>query len=175
MNVLIFGATGMVGQGVLRECLLASDVERVTVIGRTATGIQHAKLRDLVVPDLMDYRNVETELRGFDACFFCLGVSSAGMDEAASVAADAGIGRSQFHVGPRDPRHPLVDMKLGQERQRVVECLEQVLVVFDHPAAHVDAKPLLVDVELVAVEHVSQRQVALSDQSCQEHRTLEAE
>jgi uncharacterized protein YbjT (DUF2867 family) len=82
MNVLIFGTTGMVGQGVLRECLLASDVERVTAVGRTATGIQHAKLRDLVVPDLMDYSQVERELRGYDACYFCLGVSSAGMDEA---------------------------------------------------------------------------------------------
>jgi uncharacterized protein YbjT (DUF2867 family) len=82
MNVLIFGATGMVGQGVLRECLLAPDVERVTAVGRTPTGIQHAKLRDLLVPDLMDYRKVEADLRGFDACFFCLGVSSAGMNEA---------------------------------------------------------------------------------------------
>lgn len=82
MNVLIFGATGMVGQGVLRECLLATDVERVTAVGRTATGVQHAKLRDLLVADLMDYRNVEGELRGYDACYFCLGVSSAGMDEA---------------------------------------------------------------------------------------------
>jgi uncharacterized protein YbjT (DUF2867 family) len=82
MNVLIFGTTGMVGQGVLRECLLAADVERVTAVGRTATGIRHAKLRDLVVPDLMDYRKVEGELRGYDACYFCLGVSSAGMNEA---------------------------------------------------------------------------------------------
>ena len=82
MNVLIFGTTGMVGQGVLRECLQAADVERVTAIGRTATGIQHPKLRDLLVPDLMNYSNVEADLRGFDACFFCLGVSSAGIDEA---------------------------------------------------------------------------------------------
>jgi uncharacterized protein YbjT (DUF2867 family) len=82
MKVVIFGATGMVGQGVLRECLQAADVERVTAIGRSATGIQHPKLRDLLVPDPMDYRNVEADLSGFDACFFCLGVSSAGMDEA---------------------------------------------------------------------------------------------
>lgn len=81
MNVLIFGATGMVGQGVLRECLQAADVERVTAIGRTATRIEHPKLRDLLVPDLMDYRAAEAELRGYDACFFCLGVSSAGMSE----------------------------------------------------------------------------------------------
>jgi uncharacterized protein YbjT (DUF2867 family) len=82
MNVLIFGATGMVGQGVLRECLLATDVERVTAIGRTATGIQHAKLRGLGVSSAGMNRNVEADLRGFDACFFCLGVSSAGMNEA---------------------------------------------------------------------------------------------
>lgn len=82
MNVLIFGATGMVGQGVLRECLQAADVDRVTAVGRTATGIQHPKLRDLAVPDLMHYDGLESELQHFDACFFCLGVSSAGMDEA---------------------------------------------------------------------------------------------
>src|ERR1044072_8099640 len=81
MNVLLFGTTGMVGQGVLRECLLAADVERVAAVGRTPTRVQHQKLRDLVMPNF-DYRNVEGELSGFDACFFCLGVSSAGMDEA---------------------------------------------------------------------------------------------
>src|SRR5688572_26018253 len=82
MNVLIFGATGMVGQGVLRECLQAADVERVTAVGRTPTRVAHPKLRDLVVPDLMNYGAVENDLRGFDACFFSLGVSSAGMQEA---------------------------------------------------------------------------------------------
>src|ERR1044072_3584670 len=81
LNIMIFGATGMVGQGVLRECLLASDVERVLAVGRTASGVTHAKLRDLQVPDLTDYRAVEADLSGFDACFFCLGVSSAGMSE----------------------------------------------------------------------------------------------
>ena len=79
---MIFGATGMVGKGVLRECLLAADVERVVAVGRTASGATHSKLRDLVVRDLMDYRGVEADLSGFDACFFCLGVSSAGMSEA---------------------------------------------------------------------------------------------
>ncbi|HJY36843.1 MAG TPA: NAD-dependent epimerase/dehydratase family protein [Steroidobacteraceae bacterium] len=79
---MIFGATGMVGQGVLRECLLASDVERVLIVGRTASGIAHVKLRELRVPDLTDYSAVEADLSGFDACFFCLGVSSAGLSEA---------------------------------------------------------------------------------------------
>ncbi|MDH6167967.1 uncharacterized protein YbjT (DUF2867 family) [Variovorax boronicumulans] len=81
MNILIFGATGMVGQGVLRECLLAADVERVVAVGRNATGQQHPKLRDLVVKDMYDYSAVEPQLQGFDACFFCLGVSSVGMKE----------------------------------------------------------------------------------------------
>jgi uncharacterized protein YbjT (DUF2867 family) len=81
MNILIFGATGMVGQGVLRECLLAPDVERVVAVGRNATGQQHPKLQDLVVKDMYDYSAVESQLQGFDACFFCLGVSSVGMKE----------------------------------------------------------------------------------------------
>jgi uncharacterized protein YbjT (DUF2867 family) len=82
MKVLLFGATGMVGQGVLRECLLDSGVELVETVGRTATGVQHQKLRDLVRPDLWNYSSIEAELSDFDACFFCLGVSAAGMKEA---------------------------------------------------------------------------------------------
>ncbi|RKF40617.1 NAD(P)H-binding protein [Paraburkholderia fungorum] len=82
MKVLIFGATGMVGQGVLRECLRAPDVEMVQTVGRTATGQLDPRLVELIQPDLMDYRGVEASLTGFDACFFCLGVSSAGMQEA---------------------------------------------------------------------------------------------
>jgi uncharacterized protein YbjT (DUF2867 family) len=83
MKILLFGATGMVGQGVLRECLLASDVEGVLTVGRSATGVPHAKLRETVVPDLFDVGAYEGELSGFDACFFCLGLSSAGMAEEA--------------------------------------------------------------------------------------------
>ena len=82
MNVLLFGASGMVGQGVLRECLLAPDVLSVVTIVRSASGRQHPKLRELVHPDLLNYSAIEAELSGFDACFFCLGVSSAGMSEA---------------------------------------------------------------------------------------------
>jgi uncharacterized protein YbjT (DUF2867 family) len=83
MKVLLFGATGMVGQGVLRECLLASDVEVVQAVGRTATGAQNSKLRDLVQANLFDLSGIEGELSGFDACFFCLGVASTGMTEEA--------------------------------------------------------------------------------------------
>src|SRR3984957_12750403 len=81
MNVLLFGASGMVGQGVLRECLLDPGVELVTTIGRRAMGVQHQKIREIVHNDLWSYSSIEKELSGFDACFFCLGVTSAGMKE----------------------------------------------------------------------------------------------
>jgi len=81
MNVLLFGATGMVGQGVLRECLLDPSVQSVVTIGRSATGQQNSKLREVVHPDLWNYATIESDLRNFDACFFCLGVGSAGMAE----------------------------------------------------------------------------------------------
>jgi len=97
VNVLLFGATGMVGQGVLRECLLDTGVDRVLAVGRSAvdpayigraagaaaaTGRPATKLRELIVPDVADLTTIEPELAGFDACFFCLGVSSIGMAEA---------------------------------------------------------------------------------------------
>jgi uncharacterized protein YbjT (DUF2867 family) len=81
MNVIIFGATGMVGQGVLRECLLDPVVERVLVIGRNPTGQRHEKLREIVHGDLLDFSAIESELSGYHACFFCLGVSAAGLKE----------------------------------------------------------------------------------------------
>lgn len=81
MKVILFGATGMVGQGALRECLLAPDVESVLTIGRTATGQRHAKLREIVHTDLTDYAAIESELAGHDACLFCIGVSATGMSE----------------------------------------------------------------------------------------------
>ena len=82
MNVILFGATGMVGQGVLRECLLDPDVHQILSIVRTPTGQQDPKLRELVLKDFFDYSSVESQLTGFDACIFTLGVSSAGLDEA---------------------------------------------------------------------------------------------
>ena len=82
MKVLVYGATGMVGQGVLRECLRDREVELVATVGRTATGVQNPKLRQIVREDLQSCAGIEDQLAGFDACFFCLGVSSAGMKEA---------------------------------------------------------------------------------------------
>jgi uncharacterized protein YbjT (DUF2867 family) len=82
MKVILFGATGMVGQGVLRECLIDPGVERVLVVGRSPTGRTHAKLSEILHDDFTDFSAIESQLAGYDACFFCLGVSSIGMDEA---------------------------------------------------------------------------------------------
>jgi uncharacterized protein YbjT (DUF2867 family) len=82
MNILLFGATGMVGQGVLRECLLDAGIDRVVTVGRAPSGRNDPKLHDIVLPDLFAIRELATELAGFDACFFCLGVSAVGMAEA---------------------------------------------------------------------------------------------
>jgi uncharacterized protein YbjT (DUF2867 family) len=82
MKVVLFGSTGMVGQGVLRECLLAKDVELVLAVVRRPTGRKDAKLREVVQADFLDLKAIEPALTGFDACFFCLGVTSAGRSEA---------------------------------------------------------------------------------------------
>lgn len=82
LSVVIFGATGMVGQGVLRECLRDAAIQRVITVGRTATGLTHEKLVERTVPDLRDLSALAHELASVDACYFCLGVSAAGMSEA---------------------------------------------------------------------------------------------
>jgi uncharacterized protein YbjT (DUF2867 family) len=81
MKVILFGASGMVGQGVLRECLLDPRVKKVLAVGRSASGSAHEKLGELVLPDLSRIADAADALQGYDACFFCLGVSSAGMTE----------------------------------------------------------------------------------------------
>lgn len=81
MNVLLFGASGMVGQGVLRECLLDPEVTSVRSVVRRPTGVRDEKLREIVHPDFLDFSPIESDLSGLDACFFCSGVSSSGMSE----------------------------------------------------------------------------------------------
>jgi uncharacterized protein YbjT (DUF2867 family) len=81
VNVLLFGATGMIGQAVLRECLLDPGVARVVTVVRRPTGQSNPKLTELVRPDLTTLALLENELTGFDACLFCLGVSALGMTE----------------------------------------------------------------------------------------------
>ena len=81
MNVALLGASGMVGQGVLRECLRDPNVQKVVCVGRTALDDRHPKVVEIVHQDLFDLSSMEDQLRGLDACFFCLGVSSAGVTE----------------------------------------------------------------------------------------------
>jgi uncharacterized protein YbjT (DUF2867 family) len=81
MRIVLFGATGMLGRGVLLECLADPDVSHVLSIGRRATDVQHVKLTQIVHDDFIDYSGIGEQLAGFDACFFCLGVSSVGMSE----------------------------------------------------------------------------------------------
>jgi uncharacterized protein YbjT (DUF2867 family) len=82
MKVILFGATGMIGQGVLRECLLDPEVDEVLSISRAPTGQTDAKLHEIVHKDLTDLSAIEDRLAGYDACLFTLGVSAAGMNEA---------------------------------------------------------------------------------------------
>jgi uncharacterized protein YbjT (DUF2867 family) len=81
MKVILFGATGMVGQGVLRECLRDAEVESVLAVGRSPTGQSNARLHEILHDNFVDFSAIESQMTGFDACFFCLGVSSVGMDE----------------------------------------------------------------------------------------------
>ncbi|QHW32362.1 NAD-dependent epimerase/dehydratase family protein [Paenibacillus rhizovicinus] len=82
IRAIITGATGMVGEGVLHECLQHPGVEQVLVIHRKPCGIKHPKLREIVHGDFYDMSPIEAELTGYNACYFCLGVTSVGMSEA---------------------------------------------------------------------------------------------
>jgi nucleoside-diphosphate-sugar epimerase len=82
MKVIITGATGMVGEGVLLECLENPAVDQVLLVNRKPVGRSHQKLREIIHADFFNLAPIESQLAGFDACFFCLGVSSVGMDAA---------------------------------------------------------------------------------------------
>lgn len=81
IRAIIFGATGMVGEGVLHQSLLNPEVESVLVIGRKSCNTKHQKLKEIIHNDFYNYSSIENQLIGFNACFFCLGVSSVGMKE----------------------------------------------------------------------------------------------
>jgi uncharacterized protein YbjT (DUF2867 family) len=100
MQVILFGATGMVGQGVLRECLLDPGVEAVISVSRSSTGQRAEKLQEILLKDVQDLTGIEDRLRGYDACFFCLGVTSAGKSEAdyRRVTYDLTVGVAQTLV-----------------------------------------------------------------------------
>ncbi|MEM7047859.1 MAG: NAD-dependent epimerase/dehydratase family protein [Pseudomonadota bacterium] len=82
MKVLVFGATGLIGRGVLHECLDHPQVHDVLSIGRRKTGVVHPQLREHLHDDFTNFSGIADMLKGFDACFWCLGISSFGMDEA---------------------------------------------------------------------------------------------
>jgi hypothetical protein len=81
IKAILTGATGMVGEGVLHECLQHDDVEEIAVIGRRSCGIVHPKLKEIIHPDFYYLASIENQLSGYNVCFFCLGVSSVGMKE----------------------------------------------------------------------------------------------
>ena len=81
LNVIITGSTGMVGKGVLLECLDSPEVETVLIINRSSVGISHPKLKEIIHKDFFDWSNIRSQLGGYNACYFCLGVSSVGMKE----------------------------------------------------------------------------------------------
>ena len=81
LNVIITGASGMVGEGVLHECLRSDAVEQVLVLGRKPCGTTHPKMKEILHADFFDLAPIAAQLSGYNACFFCLGVSSVGMQE----------------------------------------------------------------------------------------------
>lgn len=81
VRAIITGATGMVGEGVLHECLLSPDVEEVLVINRKPCGVVHPKLKEIIHTDFFDFSPIEGKLSSYNACFFCLGVTSIGLKE----------------------------------------------------------------------------------------------
>lgn len=81
LKVIITGSTGMVGKGVLLECLEHPGVEEVLVVNRQSVNMQHPKLKELIHKDFYDLSNISGQLQGYNACFFCLGISAAGMSE----------------------------------------------------------------------------------------------
>src|SRR5688572_12237710 len=81
INAIITGVTGMVGEGVLFECLEHPDVESILVINRKPCGVSHPKLKEIVHTDFFDISSFEEQLKGYNACYFCLGVTSLGKNE----------------------------------------------------------------------------------------------
>lgn len=81
VRVIITGATGMVGEGVLNECLKNESVEKVLVVGRNSCGVSHPKLKEIIHKGFFDLSPIENDLKNYNACFFCLGVSSMGMSK----------------------------------------------------------------------------------------------
>ncbi|HET7734040.1 MAG TPA: NAD-dependent epimerase/dehydratase family protein, partial [Paludibacter sp.] len=81
MKIILFGSTGMIGQGVLAECLKDSQIHEVLVINRQSCGVVHSKLKEIILNNFYDMSSISSQLAGYNACLYCLGVSSAGLSE----------------------------------------------------------------------------------------------
>ena len=104
-KVIITGATGMVGKGVLLECLDHNSIKEVLVIGRNGIGIEHPKLKELIQKDFSNFSEVINQLAGYDACFFCLGISAAGLNEKEYTNITHGftlsLAKSLYEINPK--------------------------------------------------------------------------
>lgn len=83
MKIILTGATGMVGEGVLLHCLASNQIQKVLVVGRKSIQMDHPKLQELLVPDFLKLEDFSSQLNGYDGCFFCAGISSVGLSEEA--------------------------------------------------------------------------------------------
>jgi nucleoside-diphosphate-sugar epimerase len=109
LRVLMFGASGMVGYAVLRECLQNPDVSSVLSVSRRSNNVQHPKYQELLHSDLFDLQPVAAKLAGFDACFYTIGVSSAGMKEGDYTRTTFDLTKSVFEtLLPRNPAMAVV-------------------------------------------------------------------
>ncbi|HXA02766.1 MAG TPA: NAD-dependent epimerase/dehydratase family protein [Cytophagaceae bacterium] len=81
IRAIIFGSSGMIGQGVLMECLESPEVESILIINRSPGNVKHSKLKEIVHKDFSDFSSLSAEFAGYNSCFFCLGISAVGLSE----------------------------------------------------------------------------------------------
>ncbi|MEO6227823.1 MAG: NAD-dependent epimerase/dehydratase family protein [Thermomonas sp.] len=138
MRILITGATGLVGQGVLRACLDAPDVTHVVALGRHASGQSHPKLREVICPDFSDLSALENQLHPFDACLYCAGAPPVGTPEAqyrhVTLALTTHVAATLARLNPQlvfvyisgahaDPASRFMPMRVKGETERALAAL----------------------------------------------------